>query len=45
MDKIEKNLLEEIADIHEVPVGAYNIRANVKLERGNTRANIDFVTK
>ena len=45
MDKIEKNLLEEIADIHEVPEGAYNIRANGKLESRNTTANIDIVTK
>ena len=45
MDKIEKNLLEKIADIHEVPEGAYNIRANGKLESRNTTANIDIVTK
>ncbi len=45
MDSIQKNLLEEIADIHEVPVGAYNIRANGKLDSRNTTANIDIVTK
>ncbi len=45
MDSIEKNLLAEIADIHEVPEGAYNIRSNGKLEGRNTTANIDIVTK
>ena len=45
MDIIEKNLLEQIADIHEVPEGAYNIRSNGKLEGRNTTANIDIVTK
>jgi len=28
MDNIEKNLLAEIADLHGVPMGAYNIRSN-----------------
>lgn len=28
MDLIEKNLLKEIADLHEIPTGAYNIRRN-----------------
>ena len=28
MDLIQKELLEEIAGLHEVPAGAYNIRAN-----------------
>ena len=45
MDIIQKNLLEEIADIHEVPIGAYNIRANGKLDSRNTTANINIVTK
>lgn len=45
MDIIEKNLLEQVADIHEVPEGAYNIRSNGKLEGRNTTANIDIVTK
>lgn len=45
MDNIEKNLLAEIADIHGVPEGAYNIRANGKLDGRNTTANIDIVTK
>lgn len=45
MDMIQKNLLEEIADLHETPKGAYNIRANGKLDSRNTTANIDIVTK
>lgn len=45
MDAIKKNLLEEVAGIHEVPEGAYNIRANGKLDSRNTTANIDIVTK
>ncbi len=28
MDLIEKNLLKEIADLHDIPTGAYNIRRN-----------------
>ena len=28
MDQIQKNLLAEIAGLHEVPAGAYNFRVN-----------------
>ena len=45
IDKIQMNLLEEIAGLHEVPKGAYNIRANGQLAQRNTTANIDIVTK
>lgn len=45
MDSIEKNLLKEIADLHDIPAGAYNIRNNGRLEGRNTTANIDIVTK
>ena len=45
MDTIEKNLLEQVADIHKVPEGAYNIRSNGELAGRNTTANIDIVTK
>ena len=45
MDKIEKELLKQIADIEEVPMGAYNIRENGKGVARNTTANIDIVTK
>ena len=40
MDKIEKNLLEQVAGLHEVPAGAYNIRSNGKMAGRNTTANI-----
>ena len=36
MDEIQKSLLEKIADIHEVPEGAYNIRSNGQLEPKRT---------
>ncbi len=45
MDAIEKDLLMQIADLHGVPDGAYNIRKNGELESRNTTANIDIVTK
>ena len=45
MDKIEKNLLEQITDLHDVPQGAYNIRANGQLSSRATTENIDIVTK
>ena len=35
MDSIEKNLLEQVADIHGVPEGAYNIRSNGSLAGRN----------
>ncbi len=45
MDQLQKSMLEKIADLHEVPEGAYNIRYNGKTESRNTTANIDIVTK
>ena len=45
MDAIQKNLLEQIAGLHEVPAGAYNIRANGTSVGRNTTAHIDIVTK
>jgi len=45
MEKIEKDLLEKIADLHGTPEGAYNIRSNGGLGGRNTTANIDIVTK
>ena len=45
MDAIEKKLLHEVAELDSLPVGAYNIRANGKLESRNTTAHINIVTK
>ncbi len=45
IDEIQKRLLEEIADLHEVPQGAYNIRTNGQMSGRNTTENIDIVNK
>lgn len=45
MDQIQQTLLEQIAGLHELPAGAYNIRANGKSAARNTTANIDIITK
>lgn len=45
MDQIQKRILEEVADLHETPEGAYNIRANGMSAARNTTANIDIVSK
>ncbi|WP_251316309.1 SufB/SufD family protein [Flintibacter muris] len=45
MDAIQKSLLEQVAGLHQVPEGAYNIRANGQKAGRNTTANIDIVTK
>lgn len=45
VDEIQKRLITEIAGLHEVPEGAYNIRANSELAERQTTANIDIITK
>ena len=45
MDTIQKSLLEKLTDLHDIPEGAYNIRANGSLGARNTTANIDIVSK
>jgi len=45
MDQIQKTLLEQVAGLHEMPSGAYNIRANGSSAGRATTANIDIVTK
>lgn len=45
MDQIEERLLEEVADLHGVPEGAYNIRANGQMAGRNTTANIDITQR
>ena len=45
MDQIQKRLLEEVADLHDIPEGAYNIRANGEMAARNTTANIDIISK
>lgn len=45
VDEIQKRILAEVADLHGVPEGAYNIRANGKMASRNTTANIDIISK
>ena len=45
LDAIQKALLAEIADLHGVPEGAYNIRSDGQLAGRATTENIDIVTK
>ena len=45
IDEIQKRLFREVADLHELPVGAYNLRANGELAGRNTTANVDIKTK
>ena len=45
IDLIEKNLLKEIADLHGIPEGAYNIRVNGKAEGRGQSANITIESK
>ena len=42
MDEIQKRLLLEVADLHEVPEGAYNIRANSQSAGRRSTANIEI---
>ena len=45
MDEIQKSLLAEVADLHEVPEGAYNIRSNGEGAGRRSTANIEITTK
>ena len=45
MDAIQLSLLEQVAGLHEVLEGAYNIRSNGQGIARTTTANIDIVTK
>lgn len=45
MNKTDMNLLEAIADLHEVPAGAYNLRINGSGHSRNSTANIEIVPK
>ena len=45
MDAIERALLEEVAGLHKIPAGAYNIRRDGEGAGRNTTANIDIVSK
>ena len=45
MDAIQKELLLQVADLHEVPQGAYNLRVNGESAGRSVTENIDIVTK
>ena len=45
LDEIQKRLLREVADLHEVPEGAYNIRSNSKSAGRQSTANIEIIPK
>ena len=45
MDEIQKRLLLEVADLHGVPEGAYNIRANSQSAGRRSTANIEITSK
>ncbi|NLT09079.1 MAG: SufD family Fe-S cluster assembly protein [Ruminococcus sp.] len=45
MDAVQKRLLQEVADLHDVPEGAYNFRANGESVGRNSTANIEITSK
>ena len=45
LTEVQKRLIAEVADLHKVPIGAYNFRANSSLAGRNTTANIDIQSK
>lgn len=45
MDEIQRQLLEQVAELHEVPQGAYNLRINGASAGRNTTENIEIVSK
>lgn len=45
LNDIQKRILAEIVDLHKVPTGAYNIRANGESAGRNSTANIEITTK
>ena len=45
MERIDTQLLEAIADLHEIPAGAYNIRKNGAGVSRRSTANIEIVSK
>ncbi len=45
IDEIQMRLLAEVADLHQVPAGAFNLRSNGQTAQRTTTANIDIVSK
>ena len=45
MDEIQKRILMEVADLHTVPEGAFNIRSDGQLAGRANSANIEITSK
>ena len=45
LDSIQKNLLEQVADIHEIPEGAFSLRVNGQMHDSRSSENIEIVKK
>ena len=45
LDEIQKRLLNEVAGLHDVPEGAYNIRSNSESAGRASTANIDIIPR
>jgi len=45
MDRIKKMLLEEVADLHSIPTGAFNIRLNGQADGRQNSEHIEIVPK
>ncbi|MBQ6061102.1 MAG: SufD family Fe-S cluster assembly protein [Clostridia bacterium] len=45
LDEIQRRLLLEVADLHEIPEGAYNIRSNSQSAGRQSTANIEITSK
>jgi Fe-S cluster assembly scaffold protein SufB len=45
LDALDKMMLEKIAGLHEMPIGAYNIRKNGEGVQRNSTANIEIISK
>ena len=45
LDSIQKNLLEQVADIHEIPEGAFSLRVNGEMFGSRSSERIEIVKK
>ena len=45
MDKIDKELLEKVADLHKIPAGSFNIRKNGEVLVRNSTKDIEIIPK
>ena len=45
LDEIQKRILREVADLHRIPEGAYNIRSDGQSVERNSTENIQILSK